>query len=150
MDVTYELTYTTEQLIDRGYAKLKLLNSQNEKKAFFKPEIINHNRKSYITNYMKFCDSINREPEHLQKYIDHEMNASTSIVANGSMNDEKSGLKFNMMFKKDIIMNTVTGYMKEYVLCSLCKSGNTEIKKIDRINFLKCNNCKADKAIANK
>jgi translation initiation factor 2 beta subunit (eIF-2beta)/eIF-5 len=120
MNVTYEIPYTTEQLLDRGYNKLKLLNSQNNKKAFCKPEIINHNRKSYITNFIKFCD------------------------------DEKSGLKFNMMFKKDIIMNTVTGYMKEYVLCSLCKSGNTEIKKIDRINFLKCNNCKADKAILNK
>jgi translation initiation factor 2 subunit 2 len=150
MSVTCEIPYTIEQLIDRGYTKLKLLNSQIEKKAFCKPEIINHNRKSYITNYMKFCESIKREPEHLQKYIDHEMNAATSIIANGSMNDEKSGLKFNMMFKKDIIMNTVTGYMKEYVLCSLCKSGNTEIKKVDRINYLKCNNCKADKAITNK
>lgn len=139
--------YTTSKLIDRAYSKLKSIMNKSEKKAFCKPIVINHNRKSYITNFIAFCNSVNRDVDHVKKYIESDMNAITSLMSDNNINEETSGLKFNSMYKKDLIMNSVTNYMKECVLCVLCKSGNTEIKKIDRINYLKCNNCKADKAL---
>jgi translation initiation factor 2 subunit 2 len=145
---SFEIPYSTSQLVDRAYIKLKALSSSSDKRAFCKPEIIKHNRKSYITNFIKFCDSINREPEYVKKFIDTYMNSTTSIISDNNMNDDKSGLKFNNIFKPDLIMNSITNYMKEYVLCNLCKSGNTQIKKRDRISYICCNNCKADRAIA--
>ena len=144
---TDRVNFTTSELIDRSYMQLKSIMGKSDKKAFCKPIIINHNRKSYITNFISFCNSINRESEQVKKFFENDMNAITSLMSDNNINEEVSGLKFNSMYKKDLIMNSITNYMKEYVICSLCKSGNTEIKKIDRVNYLKCNNCKGDKAI---
>ena len=140
------MNWTTDKLLDRAYILLK--KEQKQKKAFVKPEISNHNRKSYITNFMDFSESINREPEHIRKFLNKDMNVDVSFTKEDNFNsDEISGLKFNNMFKSQQIMNSITNYMKQYVLCELCKSGSTEIVKIDRINYLKCNGCKGNKSI---
>jgi translation initiation factor 2 subunit 2 len=143
----YIVSYNTSQLIDRAYSKLKSINSNTEKKAFCKPEIKNLNRKSYIVNFIKFCSSINRNPEEVRVFIDRDMNAETSFIAENNIEDGNSALKFNNIYKNTIIMTTITNYMKEYVLCNLCKSGNTDIKKKDRITYLVCNSCKSSRAI---
>ncbi len=139
-------TYTTSELINRAYFKLKELQ-KTTKKTFIKPEITFHNRKTYIINFIKYCESINREPEKVKNFLEKDMGAMASIVSENSLNDEKSGLKFSSSFKNQIVMNSITNYMKEYVLCKLCKSGDTEINKIDKITYLCCNNCKSNNAI---
>jgi translation initiation factor 2 subunit 2 len=143
------MNWTTDKLLDRAYILLK--KEQKQRKTFIKPEISNHNRKSYITNFMEFSESIDREPEHIRKYLSKDMNVDISFTKEDNFNsDDISGLKFNNMFKSQQIMNSITNYMKQFVLCELCKSGLTEIIKIDRINYLKCNGCKANKAINNE
>ena len=143
------MNFTTDQLLDRAYDKLQQLHKQKQKqkKTFVKPEIVNHNRKSYITNFTKFCASINRDLEAVRKFIHKDMNAETSLMGDNNLDDETSGLKFNITYKSSQIMNCITNYMKEYVLCGLCKSGNTEILKIERINYISCDSCKSQKAI---
>lgn len=141
--------YTTQILLDRAYNLLK--KETKNKKAFIKPEISNINKKSYITNFMTFCNSINREPEHVKKFLIKDMNTDISFIQEGNIDsDENTGLKFNNLFKSNQIMNSITNYMKSYVLCELCKSGETNIVKIDRINYIQCDSCKANKAIKNE
>jgi len=139
-------TLTTSQLIDRAYVSLKE-NKNNIKKVFVKPEIKSHNRKTFIINFIKYCESINREPEKVKNFLEKELGTTSSIVSENSLDNEKSGLRFSSTFKVTVVMSSITNYMKEYVLCKLCKSGNTEIKKIDKITFVCCNNCKANTAI---
>lgn len=145
------MNFTTDHLLDRAYDKLQKIQKEKnkQKKSFVKPEIVNHNRKSYITNFTKFCASINRDLESVRKFINKDMNADTSIMGDNNFDDETSGLKFNITYKSSQIMNCITNYMKEYVLCELCKSGNTEILKIDRIIYISCDSCKSQKAITN-
>lgn len=139
-------TYTTPNLVDRAYFKLRELQ-KNNKKTFVKPEITFHNRKTYITNFIKYCESINREPEKVKCFLEKDMGAFASIISENSLDDEKSRLKFSSSFKNQIVMNSITNYMKEYVLCKLCKSGDTKINKIDKITYLCCNNCKSNNSI---
>ena len=141
--------YTTSELLDRAY---KLLKKENKnKKAFIKPEMTNINKKSYITNFMIFCNSINREPEHVKKFLIKDMNTDISFIREGNIDsDEDTGLKFNNLFRSNQIMNSITNYMKLYVLCELCKSGETNIVKIERINYIQCDNCKAHRALNNE
>jgi hypothetical protein len=142
------MEFTIEQLINRAYDKLDIIykKEHKQKKAFVKPEIINHNRKSYITNFTKFCNSINRDTEMVRKFISTYMNTETSLMGENNF-DDVTGLKFNAIYKISLIMNCITNFMKTYVLCELCKSGNTEIKKIERITYILCDNCKSQKAI---
>ena len=140
LDITY--------LIKRAYTTLK--QDQKKKISFIKPEIINHNRKSYISNFIKFCDSINRDAEDVRKFINKEMNVDVSFINENNLDDNnKSGLKLGSCYKRAQIMNCITSYMKQYVLCEICRSGETEIKKIDRINYINCNSCKSHRAINN-
>jgi len=143
--------YNTNEFIDRAYHKLKIINNNNNKKIFIKPEILIHNRKTYIVNFIKYCDSINRDKEKVKKFLEKDMGSESSIISNNSLNDDNDddtiGLKFSTIFKTQIVMNSITNYMKEYVLCKLCKSGNTDIKKIEKILYIYCNNCKANNAI---
>ena len=145
------MNFTTDQLLDRAYDKLQKIQKEKnkQKKSFVKPEVVNHNRKSYITNFTKFCASINRDLESVRKFINKDMNAEVSIMGDNNLDNETTGLKFNMIYKSSQIMNCITNYMKEYVLCELCKSGNTEILKIDRITYISCDSCKSQKAITN-
>lgn len=137
--------FTTSELIDRAYVMLRE-NKINDKKIFVKPEIISHNRKTYITNFIKYCESIDRVPEQVRKFLEKDLGTTASIVSENSLNDEKSGLRFATTFKTPVTMTAITNYMKEFVLCKLCKSGNTDIKKIDKITFICCNSCKANTA----
>jgi translation initiation factor 2 subunit 2 len=150
MDSTnFKNTYTTPKLLDRAYTLLKKENKN--KKAFVKPQMANINRKSYITNFIMFCSSINREPDHVMKFLIKDMNTDISLIREGNIgSDEYTGLKFNNLFRSNQIMNSITNYMKTYVLCELCKSGETNIVKIDRINYIQCDSCKAHKALNNE
>ena len=139
-------TFTTNELIDRAYVFLKE-NKNNDKKVFIKPEVVFHNRKTYITNFIKYCESMDRDPEKVRKFLEKDMGTTASIVSENSLDDEKSGLKFSTSFRAPVVMMSITNYMKEYVLCKLCKSGNTDIKKIDKITFVCCNSCKGNTAI---
>ena len=137
-----------DYLIKRAYTNLK--REQKQKKSFVKPEIINQNRKSYITNFIKFCESIRREPEDIRKFLNKEMNAEVSFINENNLDENNiSSLKFNNIYKQSHIMNCITNYMKQYVLCEICRSGETEIKKVDRINYMYCNYCKGQRAINN-
>jgi translation initiation factor 2 subunit 2 len=137
----------TNYFIDRAYNKLKIINNSNNKKIFIKPEILTHNRKTYIVNFIKYCDSINRDKEIVKKFLEKDMGALSSIISDNCFDEDTIGLKFTTIFKTQIVMNSITNYMKEYVLCKLCKSGNTDIKKIEKISYICCNNCKANNAI---
>lgn len=130
----------TMELIDRAYSKLKT----QQKKMFAKPEIITYNRKTYIINFIDYCASIDRDPEKVKNFLEKDMSASASIMNDNSLNNEKSGLKFSTNFKNQLVMASITNYMKEYVLCQSCKSGNTEINRINKITYIDCNDCKAN------
>jgi translation initiation factor 2 subunit 2 len=137
---------TTSELLDRAYAELH--KNKLPKKIFVRPEVVNHNRKSYITNYIKLCDSLGRDTEHFRKFINKEMSIDTSIIKENNLDDgEGTGLKFNGMFRQNQIMDAITNYIKQYVLCESCRSGHTELTKIDRITYISCNSCKSNKSI---
>lgn len=140
-------------LIDRAYVELK--KDKKQKKGFIKPEILNHNRKSYVSNFIKFCNSINRDPEDVRKFINKDMGVDVSFISENNLDNidnnlsNRTGLKFNNMYKQAHILNCITNYMKQFVICEICKSGDTEIKKIDRINFICCNSCKGQRSTNN-
>jgi len=137
---------TTFDLLDRAYTELN--KNKLPKKIFVRPELANHNRKSYITNYIKLCDSLGRDVEHFRKFVNTELSIDTSIIKENNLDDgEGTGLKINGMFKQNQIMDVITNYIKQYVICESCRSGHTDIIKIDRISYISCKACKSNKSI---
>jgi translation initiation factor 2 beta subunit (eIF-2beta)/eIF-5 len=140
------MNLSTIDLLNRAYTELH--KSKLPKKVFVRPEIIIHNRKSYITNYISLCESLDRDVEHFRKFIETEMSTDTAIIKENNLDDsDGTGLKLNGMFRSNQILDMITNYIKTFVLCDLCKSGHTKLIKIDRITYISCNSCKSNKAI---
>jgi translation initiation factor 2 subunit 2 len=135
------LSYSIDTMIKRAYVEL----NQREKKkvSFIQPEIKNHNRKSYIINFKDFCIKLNRSQELVNKYLVKELNCQTSF----NSNDINETLKIDGLFKQNIIQSILTRFIKTYIICNNCKSGNTIINKVSRINYIICSDCNANLSI---
>ena len=138
-------TYTSEYMINRAYDIINKVK-QKKKNNFIKPEIINHNRKTYITNFTKFSESIDREPLIIKKYLEKELSIITSLIGENNLDDEKSGLKIDTYIKPNAVLNIIMTFMKEYILCKYCKNA-TLIEKRDKFTYMKCQNCKSEVSI---
>lgn len=117
-------------------------NSQlfgNKKNHIDKPDIKYENRKTFWYNYDKNCSQINRTVEQLKKFIEKEMAVETSI-------NDKSNLILRGKYNFTMIASTYKKYIKNYVICSTCKSIDTEIirNSSNRLDYLKCLNNKCN------
>ena len=135
-----EVLYDDSFLFERIFSKLQANKSQ--KLIVEKPATTKKNRKTFFTNFISFCDSIKRSQSAVETFIKNELQIETSVMENGT-------LCINKIYQQQDIEKVCKNYIKSYVLCSeqRCGSGNTEIKKEGRINYLVCNVCKSRKAI---
>lgn len=139
MQHTKEL-YTTDFLLDRLFNQ----DSTNTKRfTSKKPVILAQNRKTAIVNFLELCDRFKRSPETVKMFIDAELQVSSSIL------DDNRVLLLNNAYSQAQINDIFAKYIKKFVVCpqEKCGSGQTNIIKIDRINYIKCDSCGAKKAI---
>ena len=133
-----ELIYT--MVLDEIYESLTG-NSEvfGEKKNISAPEVKYENRKTTWSNYGKNCLQINRTPTQLQKFIESELAVETSI-------DAKTNLILRGKYNFNMVASNFKKYIKNYVICSACKSLNTEIVRntSNRLDYLKCLNPKCN------
>jgi translation initiation factor 2 subunit 2 len=133
-----EKIYT--EILDEIYESLTG-NSEvfGEKKNVSSPDVRYENRKTTWLNFGKNCSQINRTPLQLQKFIESELAVETSI-------DGKSNLLLRGKYNFNTIANNFKKYIKNYVVCSACKSLNTEIVRnsSNRLDYLKCLNPKCN------
>jgi len=116
---------------------------ENKNINISKPEIKYENRKTFWYNYGKNCEQINRDTKQLKKFIDKELAVESSI-------NDKSQLILRGRYDFAVIAKQYKKYIKEYVQCSSCGKFDTEIIRINRLDYLKClkpgcNTCKVVK-----
>ncbi len=131
--------YTIDVLLDRLYDGLGK-NGVKSKMTLCKPEILNKNKKTYINNFKEITEKINRNIDDVKNYFESEVNCMCSI-------SEEGFLVMRGIFRKPQIEKLLIDYISKFVQCTYCKSPNTQIIKENRILFMKCSNCKADKAL---
>lgn len=101
--------------------------------------------KSKKTNFVNFtttCEFIKRDEQQLMKFISLELDTKCSINLNGSLIIEG---KYTIRE----IENILKKYLAEYVICSMCKSINTNLIKEQktRLYYLKCQDCLAERTV---
>ncbi len=100
-----------------------------------KPEVKYENRKTFWYNFGKNCSQIKRTMNQLKKYYEKELAVETSI-------NEKSSLIFRGKYDSNLVATLYKKYIKNYVVCTSCKSLQTEIirNSSNRLDYLKCLN----------
>jgi len=91
--------------------------------------------RTILQNFSEICNYINRDPQHLLKFLSREM--ATSGVIEGTR------AVFQGRFEEYTIRHLIDRYIKEYVICPICKRPDTRIVKEKRFYFLVCEACGA-------
>ena len=131
--------YTTDFLLDRLYDSLGT-NGVKSKMVLNRPEVTLKNKKTFINNFRDLTAKMNRNMEDVKNYFEGEVNCMCSL-------SEEGVLIIRGIYRKPQIEKLLMDYITKFVQCSYCKSSNTQLIKENRILFMKCLNCKADKAL---
>ncbi len=130
---------TYEDLLDK--AKQELPDEIVQESRFEIPNVKGHveGNKTIIANFHDIADKLGRDPEHLLKYVLHEIASPGEIVQNRVVIGAKvSASRIN---------EKITYYAEEYVFCKECGKPDTELQIDDDVTILKCNACGARQSV---
>lgn len=139
--------YTFEFLLNRIFNNLTNNNPSlvASKGLKVKRPKINRVSKTRIawTNFNDLCQSIKRNPEHVQNFV------NTELGTDGTLDREKGHLTLRGKFNEKQIENIISKYLKEYVQCQLCRSYESDLKKNSgtRSYELHCLTCKSSRTV---
>lgn len=122
--------YDYKFLLERAYGLMKI----DKTKISVKPPIIEiRNKKTFIVNFQDFCEAINRNVDDVRKYLESEIQLTTSIIKTGE-------LKIDGMSKHEYC-KILQNYVKQNVVCKTCKSIKTTVKKVNKVIYRVCETC---------
>jgi len=128
-----------EELLER--AKKHMPSEVSARKRFEMPQVksfIEGNR-TIITNFTNMADYLNRDPQHMLKFILRELATSGNIEGTRAI--------FNGKFYLKRLQEKFELYVKEFIQCRECKSHDTQISKKDSFAILKCMACQATRTL---
>ncbi|EED43795.1 protein translation initiation factor IF-2b [Enterocytozoon bieneusi H348] len=133
-----ELQY--EYLLNRAEEFLKKNTKLNKKNI--KLIVTRKNKKTQV-NIEEVAIQLNRQPEHLSKYI------LKGLFSEGTIND-KGILNIDGRFVQSEVENLIKRFINEFVICKSCESiDNTVIIKKNRLFFVHCNDCNSERCVGN-
>ncbi len=101
--------------------------------------IVAPGRQTVIKNFSDIIKTLRRDGRHLAKFLFKELGVP------GSIRGEELYLQGKVSVS--LIAQRINEYVKEFVICSQCGKADTMIKRIDRLDILKCEACGARHSI---
>jgi len=126
-------------MLDNVYCNLDSSSCSKTKLILPKIELTSSTTNTYWKP-KKLLQLINRDPQHFVTFINNEIGNVT--WKSSSISD---GLVMIGRIKKNKIQDCVHRYIKQYVICNICKSSKTDLdkNKNTRLIELKCRDCKS-------
>ncbi|RLE86836.1 MAG: translation initiation factor IF-2 subunit beta [Thermoprotei archaeon] len=124
-----------EWLLERAYKALPPRRVRRERFKLEPPEVLVTGKRTFIVNFKQICDTVNREPRVLLRYLLRELGAS------GDAEDQFAVIYG--VFSPKLVRNLIERFVKNYVFCPVCGSPDTVLKKEKKIMYLKCMACGA-------
>ncbi len=128
-----------EKDLDRVLEKLPKIKTGGDRFVVPKPNTMIEGKTTLVDNFAAIADYINREPEHLMKFLLREMATAGKIDGTRAV--------FQGKFSEEVLASQVGNYVNEYVLCSECDRPDTHLTKSGRVLMLKCDACGAHRPL---
>ncbi len=129
-----QLEYST--LLERAYKMIPSRSLVRERFEVEEPEVMVTGKRTFILNFKKVCDDMNREPEVLLRYLLKELGASG--------NREEDVAVIYGVFSPKMIKELINLFLKNYVYCPVCGSPDTILRREERkLMQLRCMACGA-------
>lgn len=138
MDIRSKESYL--MLLDNLYSRLGSRAGKSGDRAIeIAPTVLHEQKQTVITNFRQIAEAMNREPEHLARFIFKETGRPGTI--------EKDRLVISGKMADAEIARLLQLYFREFVRCPVCGGVDTQITSEKRFRFLICEVCGAKSSI---
>ncbi len=128
-----------EAMLERAIENLPDIETSDERFVIPSPRIFIEGKTTVLENFANIADILNREPDHLMKFLTRELGTAGKLDGGRAI--------FQGKFPKESIQSNINAYVEEYVICSECGRPDTQLVKTDRILVLKCAACGAHRPV---
>ena len=122
-----------EELLKKAYTGISEPTDTGER--FVVPAVKSYpeGKTTILENFMDIAGTLNRDTEHLMKFMLGELGTAGKIDGTRAI--------FNGKFENDVLTAIVKNYIDDFVICSECGRPDTRLVKDDRIQMLRCDAC---------
>jgi len=128
-----------EKMLEEAYSQLPFEVSEHKRFEVPRPNCTVSGPRSVLHNFKDICDALNRDQLHVLRFLSKEMATAGTI--------EGSRATFQGRFNGETFMRLIERYVKEFVVCPVCKRPDTKIVKEKRLYFLICEACGARSSV---
>jgi len=128
-----------KEMLKRARSQLPSEILEYERFEIPRPRSFVTGMRTILANFKEICEALNREPRHVLKFLSGEMATAATIQGTRAI--------FQGKFGKDTFERLIERYVKEFVVCPVCKRPDTKIVKERRFFFLICEACGARSSI---
>jgi len=124
-----------EKLLDRALEQVPKAVLESSRFQIPEAEVAIVGNRTILRNFRNIASAINREPEHLIKYLLRELGAAGNI--------EGTQAVFKGKFLNTALDERIRRYVDEFVLCRECGKPDTKLERRERFYILRCEACGA-------
>ncbi|MDH5779514.1 MAG: translation initiation factor IF-2 subunit beta [Candidatus Bathyarchaeota archaeon] len=128
-----------EELLKRARSQLPSKVFEHKRFEIPMPRSFVIGMRTIIHNFKEISDTLNRDPQHLLKFLSKEMATAGTL--------EGARAIFKGKFGRNTVERLIKRYAEEFVTCPVCKRPDTKIMKEKRLYFLICEACGARSSI---
>jgi translation initiation factor 2 subunit 2 len=133
------MTFNYDDLLKRACDQMPEVQAKRERLELPRIMIQTVGMRTIINNFKEISDALDRDPQHLLKFLTREMATAATFHDTRAI--------FQGKFRADSFERLLQRYMEGYVVCPVCKRPDTKVVKEKRLAFLVCNACGAKSAI---
>merc|ERR1712194_127470 len=141
----YEYTDLLDRLFDTIEQKTGAFGMK-DKFTLKPPQVARYSaKKTSWANFLDVCEALNRPQEHLKEYTQTELGCDGTSA--GERNEQ---FILKGKFYPRNVESLLRKYIREYVLCTMCRSSDTLMDKdpSTRLYFVNCTRCGASRSCA--
>ncbi|MCW4050077.1 MAG: translation initiation factor IF-2 subunit beta [Candidatus Bathyarchaeota archaeon] len=131
-----------KSMLDRAYDELPEVLETADRFTVPRADVRSQRRKTYIMNFRFIAKELQRDPQHLMKFLLNETATRGNFDGTRAM--------FQGRFTRDSIRNLIEIYTNKYVICPVCGRPDTHVIRDKRLSFLQCDACGARSSIGKK
>lgn len=128
--------------LERALKKLPEIKGSGERFVVPEPKLLTEGKTTVLENFAIIVDKLNREPEHVFKFLLRELGTAGKIDGSRAI--------FQGRFPSGVVSELINAYVKEYVTCSECGRPDTHLIKSERILTLRCDACGAHRPVTKR
>jgi translation initiation factor 2 subunit 2 len=130
-----QITMDYKEMLKRARSQLPLETLEHKRFEIPKARSFTIGMRTVIHNFKEISDTLNRDPNHLLKFLSKELATAGTLQATRAV--------FQGKFTRQTIDRLAKRYVDEFVVCPVCKRPDTKIVKERRFYFIVCEACGA-------